>query len=284
MAGRQTTLPLPSRPSSRSRRPARSSTARAAPRRTALCTDEAPRQLTLLLSSPRPQLFVDEQARQSLERRLTSLLEQRILLSITDNRRTMISASRRNGLLRLRLHHMFLDAELPVVRSLSRYLLSGDRNASAVLGDYIDNNGHRIRSGRRRARLRTDGRHHDLLELFDAINDRWFDGSVHDVRVTWGRRSSSSRRRGRHSIRLGTYCAQDRIIRVHPALDQAWVPRFFVQYILFHEMLHHVVPAPVRNGRQCFHGAEFRLRERAYPDYERALRWETSHIHRLLTS
>jgi hypothetical protein len=74
------------------------------------------------------------------------------------------------------------------------------------------------------------------------------------------------------------------LIRIHPALDQSWVPRYFVEYIVYHEMLHHVIPMPERNGRRQLHTPEFRARERAFAHFERALAWERRHVHRLLRS
>jgi hypothetical protein len=49
-------------------------------------------------------------------------------------------------------------------------------------------------------------------------------------------------------------------------------------------MLHQAVPAREVNGRRIVHGAEFRRRERAHPDFARALAWERSHIRLLLSS
>ncbi|MFW6051422.1 MAG: hypothetical protein ACODAU_09620 [Myxococcota bacterium] len=241
--------------------------------------DDPARQLSLDFSPASPQLFVHEGARQSLERRLAGLLGERPVVYITDNRRTMISSSRRGGLLRVRLHHMFLDCDPATVRALASYLRTGGREASSQLGAYIERNGHRIRPRRPRRRTRTAGRHHDLAIIFEELNHRWFEGGVR-LQITWGRRVRARRRR--RSIRLGAYSAEDGLIRIHPVLDQHWVPRFFVEYVVFHEMLHHVIPAPVRSGRQQFHGPAFREAERAYPDYERALRWEQRNIHRLL--
>jgi hypothetical protein len=73
--------------------------------------------------------------------------------------------------------------------------------------------------------------------------------------------------------------------RIHPALDQAAVPDWFVRYVLFHEFLHAVHP-PVRGrgGRWIRHGPELVRREERYPDLERALAWERDHIDRLIRS
>ena len=64
-----------------------------------------------------------EMARRRLEHRIGAHLPgRRLALAVTDNRYTMISVKREKGLYRLRLHHMFLEAEPEVVRALGRYV------------------------------------------------------------------------------------------------------------------------------------------------------------------
>jgi len=129
--------------------------------------------------------------------------------------------------------------------------------------------------------VHTQGKKHDLQAIFGRLNDTYFQGMV-DASVTWGRRVKG-RTGQRASIKLGTYCAQRKLIRIHPALDGSWVPRYFVEYVLFHEMLHHMIPMPLReDGRREVHSAEFRASEQRFRHYARALEWERQHISRLL--
>jgi predicted metal-dependent hydrolase len=88
----------------------------------------------------------------------------------------------------------------------------------------------------------------------------------------------------RRSIKLGSYCARDRLIRVHPRLDDPSVPRFFVEYVVYHEMLHHVLPPDVRGGRRQLHDARFKRMERAFPRYDDAIAWESQNVRQLLWS
>jgi len=81
---------------------------------------------------------------------------------------------------------------------------------------------------------------------------------------------------------MGVYDHLTRTIRIHPALDQEVVPRFFVEYIVFHEMLHQAVPGDDRGSRREHHGPPFRRRERAYPGYARAIAWERENLALLL--
>jgi hypothetical protein len=228
-----------------------------------------------------PQLYVHEGARQSLERRLAKLRQRPVALSVTDNRRQMISLDHRGTVLFARVHHMFLDAPVPVQEALARYLVEGDRVSSGVVTRFIDDNAYRIRACRAVVTpLITQGDHHDLLTLSQKVNEKYFGGAV-DALLTWGKRTRPAADT-RRSIKLGSYSAVERLIRVHPVLDRPWVPRYFVSYILYHEMLHHVIPSSHGPGRRLLHPPAFLARERLFRDYERSLVWERSHVTRLL--
>ena len=237
-------------------------------------------QLRLVFPSASPRLFVHEGARQALERRLRGAFQGPVILQITDNRHSIITHRVQRGTLHARVHHMFLDAPPAVADALVGYVVHGDREASATLGDFIDDNGFRLARRKRGAPLVTKGRHHDLLALFEKTNARYFDGAM-NLLITWGKRGSV-KSRCRKTIKLGSYSAVDRLIRVHPALDQKWVPRYFVAYIVYHEMLHHVIPGSRGLGRVNLHPPEFRERERQFRHFQRSLDWEKKHVARLL--
>jgi hypothetical protein len=210
----------------------------------------------------------------------------RLSLAITDNRYTMISVKRDKGLYRLRVHHMFLDAGPEVVQALGRYVSDNDRDASILLSTYIDANQSRIRRGRRPRNqaivLETQGDCHDLQELYDELNVRYFNSGI-DALITWGQRNPpGARRRRRNSIKMGSYSVEDRLIRIHPSLDRPFVPRYFVAWIVYHEMLHQKHDIPIVDGRRQFHTPAFMAEERLFDEFERAQQWERVHLNRLL--
>jgi hypothetical protein len=195
----------------------------------------------------------------------------------------MVTHSRARGTLRVRVHMMFLGAPDRVRDALVAYVVHGNREASQVVGQYIDRNLHRIRASRAvPGPLKTRGEVHDLLPILGELNADYFGGALSDVLVMWGRRSASQEGRPRRSIKLGSYSAIERLVRVNPVLDKPWVPRYFVAYIVYHELLHHVVPE-VRNGRRVvLHPPEFLRREREFRHFARAAEWEHKHVNRLL--
>jgi hypothetical protein len=203
-------------------------------------------------------------------------------LTLTDNRYSMVAVRRAPIGYRVRIHRMFAGVHRRIVRALARYVVHNDRRASSVLGEYIERNKHIIRMQPRRPRqvtIRTTGRHHDLRVIFDELNAEYFAGRM-DARITWG--PSVSRRRRRRSIKMGSFSVEDRVIRIHPALDQAAVPRYFVAWIVFHEMLHGKHEVTRVGGRRCFHTKEFLADERTFQHYQRAFAWEKRNIDRLL--
>lgn len=229
-----------------------------------------------------PQIFVHEGARQAIERRFSAAFTGSVQLAITDNRHRMVTHTHQKGTLRVRLHMMFLGAPDRILDALVRYVLERDRQASQAIGEYIDANLHRIRASRPvNGPLRTRGVAHDLMEILARVNDQYFGSSISDVLITWGRRSAP-RNKQRSAIKLGSYSAIERLIRIHPALDADWVPRYFVSYIVYHELLHHIVPGEPSGHRVMIHPPEFLRREKEFRHYERAIEWERKHLVRLL--
>lgn len=216
---------------------------------------------------------------EDLARRISGDLGVPVRLAVTDNRSTMVSFRRAPGALRLRVHHMFLNAPDHVVRAISDYAGRGRSGAGLALDDYIRGRQPLIReTGRGAARLQARGRCFDLLAIFNALNAAHFQGGIR-AKIGWGRMPS---RRRRKSIRLGVYDHQTREIRIHPALDRPEVPAYFVRFIVFHEMLHQLFPSPTGKGRRNHHPRAFRDREKAFPQYETALQWEKENLRLLL--
>jgi hypothetical protein len=132
----------------------------------------------------------------------------------------------------------------------------------------------------RQLNLQHEGRYFDLRKIFDRLNNRHFHGRLRGYEVIWGRRR---KHRAKDHFIFGTIQEEDRVIRINPLLDQPFVPLWFLQYVLYHEMLHSVVPdetAP--GGRRRVHTDEFNRREREFPSYWRARRWEEDNLARFL--
>src|SRR5947199_2991090 len=231
-----------------------------------------------------------------LLRRLNRLTGGRLRsLELTDNRRTILSV--RSGRvsnrapLELRIHRSFTEAPEEVLVAVAAFVESKRgsdraREALAVIREHFS--AHRATVRSRRLRLAPQGEALDLRQLRDDLNERYFAGRL-AVEITWGKSAVSPRqaaqrcrRHSASSLQLGSYSYEDRLIRVHRVLDDPAVPRYVVEAVVYHELLHADMPPEVRGGKRYFHTPEFRRRERLYRNLGRAERWIGEHLSELL--
>lgn len=117
---------------------------------------------------------------------------------------------------------------------------------------------HLIRQMRGRKRIAgPHGERYHLEEIFDDLNRRFFHGLMARPQMTWSKN---------HSRRsLGHYDPAHNTIVVSRILDHANVPKYAVEYLVFHEMLHLRHPVKLRGSRRCVHPREFQEEEKLFP-------------------
>ena len=103
--------------------------------------------------------------------------------------------------------------------------------------------------------------HHHLDSLAGEIHRTYF-SKVPPLPVRWGHRIARKRRR---SIRLGSYNHHTNEIRIHPLLNAPQIPAFFVQSVIHHEYLHHILGGS--------HNRRFQARERQFCYYRESQEW-----------
>lgn len=244
----------------------------------------APRQLTLTMEPARAERSAEVTVRGQVrvEEALRSVIGPRVIVRLTANRSTMISFNRRNGVLYVRAHAIFADAPDETLVAVARFVSEGKAAArdGKLIDAFIEQHRHQIRRPLDRdVVVQPYGEVHDLKAGLDRLNRQFFDGAIRAA-ITW---SKAARNQRRTSIRMGSYCEEQRLIRIHPALDQAFVPVYFVESVIFHEMLHELHGIEeLESGRRCIHSSEFLEEERRFPEYEDARRWERKHLHKLL--
>src|SRR5262249_39972530 len=161
-----------------------------------------------------------------LEAVLTQQAGRSVRLVLTENRSVLLSFKRQRGVVHLRLHRMFLHAPFVVVQALARGLKRTSRSADGSVRRFITETLPLVRKGPRPLPpLRTAGRAHDLREVYDRLNTRFFDGRLR-VPITWGRGGGRARRGG---LTFGSYDPVLRLIRIHPVLDRREVPLYFLE-------------------------------------------------------
>jgi len=108
-----------------------------------------------------------------------------------------------------------------------------------------------------------EGRFYHLEEVFDSLNSRFFGGLLGRPELTWSE--------GMAKRSLGHYDAAHNTIVVSRVFDRPSSPRYAVEYLLYHEMLHLKHPVKMRGLRRCVHSREFKADEALFPQLKEAL-------------
>ena len=115
-----------------------------------------------------------------------------------------------------------------------------------------------------------DNRHHYLTSLAAEVHRTYFQKYA-PLSVKWGQQITRKKRR---SIRLGSYNHSTSEIRIHPLLDSPEIPAFFIQSVIHHEYLHHVLGAS--------HNRRFHSHERQFRYHRESKEWIRRHLWLLL--
>lgn len=180
----------------------------------------------------------------------------------------------RDGVIHLRISDLLEGAPESVLEAIAHILLAkmykkpiaaehATRYRRHVGSHDLSAKAHLVRQIRGRKRIESaKGTVYDLDAIFDDLNRSFFHGLMGRPQLTW------SREQARNS--LGHYDPAHNAIVVSRVFDSARVPRYAVEYILYHEMLHLKHPVKLRGSRRCIHGPEFQAEERLFPHLDEA--------------
>jgi predicted SprT family Zn-dependent metalloprotease len=209
-----------------------------------------------------------------VERKLSERSGFRLQLIINENRSDVLAIlDRGQNWAKVSMHRMFLEAPENVIDAVANYVQALDKSAFSVIRTYISENFHRFDYSHRidPRNLETRGKFYDLQKIYDQVNQEYFERQI-KLKITWLNRipkKSCSR------IIYGQYFQALRLIKINRLLDDPAFPEYFVAYVIYHEMLHHVVPYFVdEKGLTRIHSKEFKEREKLFRHYRAAKDWE----------
>ncbi len=124
----------------------------------------------------------------------------------------------------------------------------------------------RSRQARGRKHLEPVGQHRSLVESFLRVSMEMDVVLPQPPRLGWSQRDSRRR--------FGHWDADHNAIIISQALDDPKVPEFVLDFVVYHELLHIVMP-PTRGagGRRIVHPPAFVAREREFPQWQEAEAW-----------
>lgn len=208
---------------------------------------------------------------QRLERALARRAGHPVQVTLTRNRRRLVSVRRERTHIDVRLHEALVEAPPDVRRAVARFVLEGCRDSARRIREHLKSAV--SPAPPRPLALVTEGRHHDLAPLLKEVARRL---PRHRLpAITWGHQ----RRPGRRTVRLGTYDPERRLIRIHRVLDHPKVPAAVVRHVIYHELLHHLLGVKDRP-----HGPRFMALEQRCPDLPAAKVWIKGQLPRRLAA
>lgn len=183
----------------------------------------------------------------------------------------------RNGKIFVRLAEICRHAPLQIQRALAYILVAKLRrrkvspSAAEIYRTFVQS---REMQDLARENKRTNGRKiitaaqgdaYDLEEIFVRLNQTYFQDSISKPTLSW-----SAQRTYRI---LGHHDSTHETIVISRSLDDVKVPRYVLEYVVFHEMLHIFHPTTHRNGRRYNHTPQFRRDERKFAHFDEAENW-----------
>lgn len=117
---------------------------------------------------------------------------------------------------------------------------------------------------------KTQGVRYDLQEVFTSVNSAYFNATLSAV-VRWGERGSKT---SYHTIKTDTQGNRVNLITIAGVYNYKDIPRFAIEGIMHHEMLHIAIPPYKKNNRLVIHGREFRTAERQFAFHYEWRNWE----------
>lgn len=200
----------------------------------------------------------------------------KLKLKINDNRSTMLSVRWEPDCTKVSLHRMFLHAPQNVMQSLACYIRQEHKIISKDVKAFIEDGLKKLDYSHTvdQSKLYCQGKVYNLKDLYDELNDEYFEGQL-NLFITWfGKHSQRNKTR----ITFGLYHDPLKLIKIHRLLDDHSIPPYVVSYVIFHEMIHHVCPSFVdERGLHRIHSKEFKRKEERYKYFEQAQRWIKEH-------
>jgi hypothetical protein len=117
------------------------------------------------------------------------------------------------------------------------------------------------------------GTTYDLDEIFAGLNRQYFAGTIPKPVLTYSAAKT-------YRI-LGHHDSTHKHITISCSLDSPDVPRYVIEYVVFHEMLHIAHPTKHVNGRRYNHTPAFKRDEQKFAHYTRAELWIERNVSRL---
>ncbi|MGD2169193.1 MAG: hypothetical protein PVI40_03005 [Chlamydiota bacterium] len=208
----------------------------------------------------------------SLLEKLSTLTSLKVYVTLHNNKSTYLSFQKKRREVFFSLHKFFETAPLDVLQSLIDYAESSKRTSFTRVKKFIYTKQQEIDLSHtvKEKNLHIEGKHFNLRQAYEKINQNYFESAL-DLQITW----FFPKYRSFRNFTFGSYDRNLKLIKINFHLDRHDTPAFYLDNLLYHEMLHAVcLPFVDEKGRLRIHTKEFKEKERLFPMYKQAKEWE----------
>ncbi|KKM06207.1 MAG: hypothetical protein KR126chlam4_01284 [Candidatus Anoxychlamydiales bacterium] len=202
-----------------------------------------------------------------------------ISLKVKDYKSTFISVLKTRSNIQISLHKLFLDAPDNVKEAVVIYCLKRDKKAHSIIKKYANiyfsyaDYTHRLNV----KNLKFKGEFFDLKQIMENLNLIYFKGAL-NLNITWFEKPKY--RKFRH-ITFGSFDKNSKLVRINRMLDRADITFYFINYIVYHEMLHYVCKEIIdEDGKRKIHTKEFKNKEKEFAYYKEAKEFEKKFLNK----
>lgn len=207
---------------------------------------------------------------------LQKISSKKLDLKINNNRSTMLSVRWGGDCTRVSLHHIFLEAPPHVMKDVATYISGKKKIIAPSVKAFIEEKLSKMDCSNLLdlKKLSHEGEFYNLQEIYDRVNKYYFHNEL-KLHITWfGRHGQKNRSR----VTFGLFYQHLKLIKIHRLLDSTLFPPFVIDYVVYHEMLHHLYPAYVdEKGIHHIHSKEFKQREAKFENFDLVRKWIREH-------
>jgi len=208
-----------------------------------------------------------------LKKFLEEKTDKKIHIEVSKDRRNLVQIITKQDEKIVKIHQNLVNAPHPIIRAIADFIAGKEkRKNKKTIVEYARKNP-QIFSKQRKMNIDVTGKFYNLKQVFDKINEQFFNGFLSSVNISFGKRYYSKRHR---SIVFGNYCPETNLIRINRSLDSDSVPEFFLEYIVFHEMLHAYLY--LLDSGSTGHTKKFKMMEKELPNLEKAEKWKRENL------
>ncbi len=208
---------------------------------------------------------------QDLQEKLSKIFKKDVELKFKENRVSFLRAKIERTKVKLVLHKVFIDAPEEVFFHLKEYLMKKNRASLKELRKYLASHLKEVDYSDRLKieNLRPMGKVYNLEDILKDLTKGYF-SDLEGLHITFFKK-----RKAKTRLTFGSYVRSFKLIKINELLDDEFFPLFFVSYVVYHEILHHLFPVKINEkGKRVVHGKDFKEAEKKYLFYKRAKSFE----------